>query len=63
MCEFTVILEENNEKKEICGNVVKARQKDGTVIIVDASGSRIKVDRATIEVVDTLMQQLVLKTS
>lgn len=61
MCEFTVILEENDEKKEIGRNVVKARRKDGSVVLVDASGSRTAVDGATIEVVDTLMQQLVLK--
>jgi len=61
MCEFTVILEENNMKKEICGNVVKARRKGGEGGLVDASGSRTHVDGATIEVVDTLMQQLVLK--
>ncbi|PKG32051.1 CooT family nickel-binding protein [Methanoregula sp.] len=61
MCEFTVFLEENGEKKEIASNVVKAKRKDGKVILTDASGSLKKIDKATIEVVDTLMQELVLK--
>lgn len=61
MCEFTVILEENGEKKKIAENVVKARRKEGTVVLTNASGSLSKVEGATIEVVDTLMQELVLK--
>lgn len=61
MCEFTVFLEENGEKKNIAQNVVKARRRDGKVVLTDASGSLTKVDGATIEVVDTLMQELVLK--
>ncbi|MDD1690595.1 MAG: CooT family nickel-binding protein [Methanoregula sp.] len=61
MCEFTVILEENGEKKTIAENVVKARRKERTVVLTNASGSLSKVGGATIEVVDTLMQELVLK--
>ncbi|MCK9632370.1 MAG: CooT family nickel-binding protein [Methanoregula sp.] len=61
MCEFTVILEESGEKKKIAENVVKARRKEGIVVLTNASGSLSKVEGATIEVVDTLMQELVLK--
>lgn len=61
MCEFTVFLEENGEKKNVAENVVKARRRDGKVVLTNASGSLTKVDGATIEVVDTLMQELVLK--
>jgi len=61
MCEFTVFLEENGVKKKIAENVVKAKRKEGKVVLTNASGSFTKVDGATIEVVDTLMQELILK--
>jgi predicted RNA-binding protein len=61
MCEFIVFLEENGEKRNIAENVVKAKRKEGKVIMTNASGIIKKVEGATIEVVDTLMQELVLK--
>jgi len=61
MCEFTVFLEENGEKKKIADNVVKAKRREGKVVLTNASGTISKVDGVTIEVVDTLMQELVLK--
>jgi len=61
MCEFTVFLEENSVKKKIADNVVKAKRKEGKVVLTNASGFFTKVDGATIDVVDTLMQELVLK--
>jgi len=61
MCEFTVYLEENGEKKKIADNVVKARRREGKVILTNASGTISKVEGATIEIVDTLMQELILK--
>jgi len=61
MCEFTVFLEESGEKKGIAENIVKARRRDNRIVLTDASGSLTKVEGATIEVVDTLMQELVLK--
>jgi hypothetical protein len=61
MCEFTVFLEENGEKKKIADNVVKARRREGKVFLTNASGTISKVEGATIEVVDTLMQELILK--
>lgn len=61
MCEFTVFLEENGERKNIAENIVKAKRREGKVILTNASGTISKVEGATIEVVDTLMQQLILK--
>jgi predicted RNA-binding protein len=61
MCEFTVFLEENGEKKKIGENVVKVRHRGGNIVMTNASGALSKAEGATIEVVDTLMQELVLK--
>jgi predicted RNA-binding protein len=63
MCEFTVLLEENGERKRLAENVIKAKMKGEKVILTDAAGSITKVEGASIEVVDTLMQELILKTA
>jgi hypothetical protein len=61
MCEFKVFLEESEQRKEITKNIVKAKLKDGKVVLMDSAGDIMKVDGARILVVDTLMQELVLK--
>ena len=61
MCNFTVYVEENNERKEVAKDIIKAKRKDGTVLLMGAMGELTKVEAASIEVVDTLMQELILK--
>jgi hypothetical protein len=61
MCNFTVYVEENDERKEVAKDIIKAKRKDGTVLLMGAMGELIKVESASIEVVDTLMQELILK--
>jgi hypothetical protein len=60
MCDFTD-LEDNREKKAAAQDILKARKKDGNVILMDAMGNITKVEDANIEVVDTLMQEMILK--
>lgn len=61
MCDFTVYLEDNGDKKVVAKDILKARKKDGTVILMDAMGNITKIEAANIEVVDTLMQEMILK--
>jgi predicted RNA-binding protein len=61
MCDFTVYLEDKGEKKVVAKDILKARKKDGTVILMDAMGNITKIEAANIEVVDTLMQEMILK--
>jgi predicted RNA-binding protein len=61
MCDFTVYLEDNGERKAVAKDILKARKKDGTVILMDVMGNITKVEAANIEVVDTLMQEMILK--
>jgi hypothetical protein len=61
MCEFKVYMEESEKRTEIAKNVIKARLKDGKVVLMGSAGDITKVDGARILVVDTLMQELVLE--
>jgi hypothetical protein len=64
MCEFVVYLEENGSKERevVARKIIKAKKKrDGKTILMDASGTVTPVEHVSIEVVDTLMQELVLK--
>lgn len=61
MCEFTVYLESSGKKEKVTKGVVKAKLKDGAVSLMDAAGVSTRVDGASILVVDTLMQELILK--
>lgn len=60
MCEFTVLLDNGKEKKQVAKNVVKAKLKDGKVILMDTVGGVTKIEGATITVVDTMMAEMVL---
>ena len=62
MCEFTVYLEGNGNREKITKNVIKAKLKDGVVTLLDSAGKVTKVEHASILTVDTLMQELILKT-
>ena len=63
MCEFVVYLEEkgSKEREVVTRKVIKAKKRDGKTVLMDASGNVTQVEHASIEVVDTLMQELVLR--
>jgi hypothetical protein len=63
MCEFVVYLEENGSKERevVARKIIKAKKKDGKTVLMDASGTVTPVEHVSIEVVDTLMQELVLR--
>ena len=64
MCEFVVYLEEDGSKERevVARKIIKAKKKkDGKTILMDASGTVTSVEHVSIEVVDTLMQELVLR--
>ena len=63
MCEFVVYLEENGSKERevVARKIIKAKKRDGKAILMDASGNVIPVEHVSIEVVDTLTQELVLR--
>ena len=63
MCEFVVYLEENGSKERevVARKIIKAKKRDGKAILMDASGNVTPVEHVSIEVVDTLMQELVLR--
>ncbi|OPY28222.1 MAG: putative RNA-binding protein [Methanocella sp. PtaU1.Bin125] len=63
MCEFNVYVENNGQREKIAKGVIKAKLKDGVVTLMDSAGKLTKVENASIMTVDTLMQELVLKTS
>lgn len=64
MCEFDVYLEENGSKERVvvARKIIKAKKKkDGKTVLMDASGNVTPVEHVSIVVVDTLMQELVLR--
>ncbi|NQU03464.1 MAG: CooT family nickel-binding protein [Syntrophaceae bacterium] len=63
MCEFAVYLEKNGTegREMVARKIIKAKRKDGRTVLMDASGSVTSVEHVTIEVVDTLMQELTLR--
>ena len=64
MCEFVVYLEEDGSKERevVARKIIKAKKKrDGKTILMDASGNVTPVEHVSIEVVDTLMQELILR--
>jgi hypothetical protein len=63
MCEFTVYLEKGGNREKITKNVVKAKLKDNIVTLMDSAGTLVKVENACILTVDTLMAELILKST
>jgi len=63
MCEFTVYLLENGSKERqmVTKNILAAKRKEGRVLLMDAFGDITPVDNATIEEVNTLSQEMILK--
>ena len=61
MCEFNVYLETEGRREKIAKSVIVVKLKEGTVVLMDSGGTLTKVEKAGIIVVDTLMQELVLK--
>ncbi len=63
MCEFVVYLEEDSSKERevVARKIIKAKRKDGKTVLIDAAGNVTRIEHVSIEVVDTLMQELVLR--
>ncbi|MCK9585710.1 CooT family nickel-binding protein [Methanothrix soehngenii] len=63
MCEFTVYLLGDNPKDRqmMAKDILVARRKEGKVLLMDAFGSITPVENATIEEVNTLSQEMILK--
>jgi hypothetical protein len=62
MCEFSVYLLANGgEKQLVAKNIVAARRKDGNVHLMDAFGSVTPIDGASIEMVNTFSQEMLLE--
>jgi hypothetical protein len=61
MCEFTVYVDSSGSREKIAKNVIKAKLNGGIVTLTDSAGKLTKVENANILMVDTLMQELVLK--
>lgn len=63
MCEFTVYLLDDGsaERRMVTKNILAAKRKDGRVLLMDAFGDITPVDSATIEEVNTLSQEMILK--
>ena len=63
MCEFTVYLLGDNPKDRqmMAKDILVARRKEGKVHLMDAFGSITPVENATIEEVNTLSQEMILK--
>lgn len=57
MCEFTVLLDD----EVVAEKVIKAKLKDGAVIMADTAGKITKIENVCIQKVDTIMTELVLK--
>lgn len=57
---FHCVFRRNEERKAVAKDILKARKKDG-IILVDAMGNITKAEAANTEVVDTLMQWMILK--
>ena len=62
MCEFSVYLVTDGEEKQLVAkNIVAARRKDGKVLLMDAFGTVTPVEAASIEVVNTFTQEMLLQ--
>ena len=63
MCEFVVYLEENGSKERevVARKIIKAKRKEEKTVLMDAFGNVTPIEHVSIEVVDTLMQELVLR--
>lgn len=63
MCEFTVYLDGHEDEDIVAEKVIKATVKDGRVVLLDNAGKTYRVENAAITKVDTIMTELILKTS
>ena len=62
MCEFKVYLEElGKERMEVARNVIAARKKDGTVLLVNVLGAVTLVNGASIVEADVFSQEMLLR--
>jgi hypothetical protein len=64
MCEFVVYLvgDGGKEREVVARKIIKAKKReDEKTVLMDASGNVTPVEHVSIEVVDTLMQELILR--
>jgi len=63
MCEFTVYVYEDGTKDRllVAKNILAAKRKDGRTLLMDAFGSITPVESVTIEEVNTISHELILK--
>ena len=61
MCEFTVLMDDGKEKRQVAKNVIKAKMKDGRVTMIDSAGGIVKMETRGILALDTIMAELVLQ--
>ncbi|MDW5563460.1 MAG: CooT family nickel-binding protein [Methanomassiliicoccus sp.] len=60
MCEFTVLLDSGKDRKEVARNIIKAKIKDGKVVLMDIKGKITKIDGGVITTVDTMMAEMII---
>ncbi len=58
MCEFTVYLDGHDDSDIVADKVIKATVKPEYVALMNAEGNVIKIPRAAITKVDTIMAEL-----
>jgi predicted RNA-binding protein len=56
MCEFTVMMDD----EVVARKVIKAKERDGCVVMADTAGKVLRIDGAHILNVDTIMAEMVL---
>ncbi len=56
MCEFTVYY----EGEVVARKIIKAKTKDGAVLMADTAGKAVRIENAAIYNVDTIMAELTL---
>lgn len=61
ICDFTVYLENETGKEIIADHIIKIKRDQNNIILMDFIGEKHNVPSATVELVDTLMQEIILK--
>lgn len=62
MCEFTVYVDGHEDENIVAKNVIKAVVKPEYVSLMNTAGQIVKVPKARILKVDTIMTELILET-
>ncbi|MCQ2085326.1 MAG: CooT family nickel-binding protein [archaeon] len=62
MCEFTVYVDGHEDENIVAKNVIKAVVKPEYVSLMNTAGQIVKIPKARILKVDTIMTELILET-